>query len=178
MAATLPPTGEGLESDAGDWVQHCEGGTTALRGFLRYDADDTTAPPPPPDSSAFSWQPPADQTAGTGTLLYVKSDPGDYIGAGQTYRYTKAEASMSVTANGGRLGLSIDGDQWWYMDVAEPSSYSEIVPDAFLDVRRYPFHNPQKDGFSFSGEGRGCNELTAKFAVGRFPFNRQPAGSP
>src|SRR5207244_4091416 len=36
-------------------------------------------------------------------FVQLQSDPGDYIGGGQTYNYTQASAILTVTANGGHL---------------------------------------------------------------------------
>jgi len=43
----------------------------------------------------------------------LASDPGDYIGGGRSYRYTKADAALTVQAIGGRISGRIVGDQRW-----------------------------------------------------------------
>ena len=37
----------------------------------------------------------------------LQSDAGDYIGGGQTYDYTQANAIIHVTASAGHLGIGI-----------------------------------------------------------------------
>ena len=55
-----------------------------LLGFLRFDVNDPTTPPPPGDPAAFSWAPPSWVVPTSGNYLYYESQPGDYIGQGQT----------------------------------------------------------------------------------------------
>jgi hypothetical protein len=46
---------------------------------------------------------------------YIKlsSDAGDYIGGGNDYSYTLADARITVTADDARLTISVDGDESW-----------------------------------------------------------------
>ena len=143
--------------------QHCEGGTPALRGKLHWNANDT--PPPPDPEPAPAWQPPPGSTPETGTYLYLASDPGDYIGQGQSYLYTLADSLIDVTHNGGLVHLNLSGDEGWTADFKLPQDYSEAQVGYFPDLQRYPFHNPVKGGLSFFGEGRGCNTLTGWFVI-------------
>src|SRR4029077_6147098 len=58
-------------------------------------------------------------TAGT-TALTMKSQPGDYIGQGQTYNYTTATGSFGVSRNYDN-GVSFSYQDvnpyvWWYVD--------------------------------------------------------------
>jgi hypothetical protein len=95
----------------------------------------------------------------------LQSDPGDYIGAGQTFEYNQTNSVFTVTANAGTLHLHIDGDQWWYGDFQEPSSLSRWQVGSYTGLQRYPFHDPAVGGLAWYGEGRGCNTLTGSFTV-------------
>src|SRR5579859_5470273 len=53
---------------------------------------------PVPDSL---WRPTI--TPGPGNYVYLKSDSGDYVGAGQTNLYTPGSAPITVAATGGHL---------------------------------------------------------------------------
>jgi hypothetical protein len=146
--------------------QHCEGGIPALHGAIRWSSSDTTTPTgpvnPPP---AGLWQPAPGSTPASGNFVYLKSDPGDYIGAGQTYTYTQATAILSVNANGGHLSIGINGDTWWNGDFQAMNTLSQLQPGYYGGLERYPFHNPAKGGLSWYGSGRGCNTLAGWFVV-------------
>ncbi|PYO96128.1 MAG: hypothetical protein DMD61_14575, partial [Gemmatimonadetes bacterium] len=98
-------------------------------------------------------------------FVQLQSDPGDYIGGGQTYNYTQASAILTVTANGGHLSVSISGDQQWSGDFQSPSALTQLQPGTYSGLQRYPFNDPATGGLSWYGEGRGCNTLTGSFTV-------------
>jgi hypothetical protein len=112
---------------------------------------------PPPDT--FGWTPPADVLAGDTTILYVESQSGDYIGQGRTYRYTQATSRLTVSSTASRLEVSVRGDEWWQLIVAEPSSQTALTTGTWdtTTLNGTP-------GASFFGEGRGCTTL-GKFIV-------------
>lgn len=146
--------------------QHCENNSAALHGQIHWSSNDATTPPgpvnPPP---AGLWQPPAGSTPATGNYVYLQSDSGDYIGAGQTYLYTQANAQLTVNASGGHLSLGISGNQNWQGNFQAMSGLSQLQPGYYGNLQRYPFHNPTKGGLDWSGQGRGCNTLTGWFVV-------------
>jgi hypothetical protein len=146
--------------------QHCEGGTAALHGQIHWNSNDTTTPPgpinPPP---AELWHPTPGATPATGNFVYLQSDYGDYIGAGQTYTYTPADAQISVSTSGGYLSISINGNEHWSGNFQAMNTLNQLQRGYYGDLRRYPFHNPVKGGLDWSGEGRGCNTLTGWFAI-------------
>jgi hypothetical protein len=114
--------------------------------------------PPPPGL----WQPGAGTTPASGNYVYLKSDSGDYVGAGQTYTYVPATSTISVSASGGHLSVSVSG---WYGDFQTMNSVSQLEPGYYGNLERWPFHNPVRGGLSWSGQGRGCNTLTGWFTV-------------
>ncbi len=146
--------------------QHCENSSAALHGQIHWSSNDATTPPgpvnPPP---AGLWQPPAGSTPATGNYVYLQSDSGDYIGSGQTYLYTQANAQITVNASGGHLSLSILGNQDWYGDFQTMSVISQLQAGYYGNLKRYPVHNPTKGGIDWYGQGRGCNTLTGWFVV-------------
>jgi uncharacterized repeat protein (TIGR01451 family) len=150
-----------------DFVQHCEGGTPALRGTIRWAASDTSTPPgpvnPPP---AGLWSPAAGVTPSASVShVYLESDFGDYIGAGRSYAYTKANAALNISASGGRISVGVGGDEDWSGEFQAMNGLSQFQPGYYGSLQRYPFHNPVRGGLSWSGEGRGCNTLTGWFVV-------------
>jgi len=103
------------------------------------------------------------------TSLSMTSDPGDYIGAGQTYFYSAADGEFRAQVHSGGGGISISFntpsyEHWWYLDFAAPNGVP-LTPGSYLNATRYPFQSPDVPGLSVSGDGRGCNELTGSFQV-------------
>lgn len=106
--------------------------------------------------------------AATATIHYV-SQPGDYIGQGETHTYTQADGTFVVTRNfDNGVNVSFDhatvGALWWVASFAAADEV-ELAPGSYLDVQGYPFQDPGHPGLDFSGSGRGCNTLTGLFTV-------------
>jgi len=83
----------------------------------------------------------------TGNFVYLKSDPGDYIGAGQTLTYTPSNTTLSVNTNGGHLSVNI-GAFTWSGDFQTMNTLSQFQFGYYGGLERYPFHNPVKGGLS------------------------------
>jgi len=131
--------------------------------------------PPPPDCGVSNgsgpvtppsglWQPAPGSTPATGNYVYLQSDPGDYIGQGQTLTYTPADTALSVSAVCNRLTIIV-GNQTWNGDFQGMSGTVQLQPGYYGNLQRYPFHNPAYGGLSWIGQGRGCNTLTGWFVV-------------
>jgi hypothetical protein len=103
------------------------------------------------------------QTQPKPSFVKLQSDAGDYIGAGQSYEYTKSNAVISVTSAGSAIQVEIDGDQQWSAFFQLPTA--SIQPGTYTGLTRYPFHDPAKGGLSWYGEGRGCNTLTGSMKI-------------
>jgi hypothetical protein len=146
--------------------QHCEGGSTALRGAIHWTSTDTTTPAGPVNPPPVGlWQPASGATPATGNYVYLQSDVGDYIGQGQTYSYTQATATLSATATAGHLSVGVKGNQQWTGDFQTMNTLTQLQPGYYAGLQRYPFHNPALGGFGWSGDGRGCNTLKGWFIV-------------
>lgn len=105
---------------------------------------------------------------GTVTSLHMDSEPGDFVGAGQTYDFTPANASFSASRNFDN-GVSFDVDppaagEFWFLDFAAPFN-AVITPGNYEDAMRFPFQPADKPGLDVSGNGRGSNTLTGRFVV-------------
>lgn len=153
------------------YEQHCEGGSAALRGRLRWDANDTAGIPGPvsPLPSGL-WEPAAGTTPATGNYVYLESMGGDYIGQGRRTTYTNANARLTVSGGGARLAVRVEGDQTWFGDFVGMNTLSQLEPGYYGNLQRFPFHNPVKGGLSWSGDGRGCNTLTGWFVVDKATY--------
>jgi hypothetical protein len=148
-----------------DFEQYCEGGAAALRGNVYWNANDGTAPPGPTTPPAGLWEPATGATPDSGNYVYLESEPGDFVGQGGNYLYTLVDAAITVSDAGGRLAVSVDGNEFWTGDFQAMSGLSFLEAGYYADLQRYPFHNPVKGGLSWAGEFRGCNQLTGWFVI-------------
>ena len=146
--------------------QHSEGAAPALHGAIHWEADDPTQQPGPvlpvPDTL---WKPAAGSVPEADDYVYLDSDAGDWVGAGDEYLYTAENAELSVSASGGHLSVRVGGSASWHGDFQAMSSLDRLEPGYYPGLERYPFHNPAKGGLNWSGEGRGSNTLTGWFVV-------------
>lgn len=151
--------------------QHCEGGTPALRGTIHWRSGDTTAPPGPVlPVPAGLWRPAPGATPTVGDYVYLKSDSGDFIGAGRTYTYTPGNSTITVTTAGNQLGISVSGAESWGGGFRTMINLSELQPGFYSDLWRLSFHNLVKGGFGWSGEARGCNTSLSWVAIDRVVY--------
>src|SRR5262249_15582273 len=52
----------------------------------------------------------------------------------------------------------------WFLDFAAANA-AALTPGVYLDAMRFPFEDPGHPGLDVSGNGRGSNTLTGRFAV-------------
>jgi len=102
---------------------------------------------------------------GTQSSVTLQSDPGDSIGSGTSYHYTKADTAITVLSSGGYLSIFVIGNEFWQGDFHLPSRFSQIVPGTYAGLSRYPFHDPAVGGLDWGGQGRGCGELAGSMTV-------------
>jgi hypothetical protein len=108
---------------------------------------------PPPD------EPPAPN------LVELRSQRGDWVGAGVSYSYTGREAIISVLSDRNLVYVNIEGDEWWTGNFQGPDAEARLRPGAYANLSRWPFHDPAVGGVSWTGMGRGCNEVRGSFTV-------------
>ncbi|MDG9925630.1 MULTISPECIES: hypothetical protein [unclassified Pseudomonas] len=110
------------------------------------------------------------------TRLTLKSDAGDYIGAGKNYLYTDANATFRYSKNydnGITLNISSgNGSVWWTLDLAAPGN-AQLQPGSYEAATRFPFQATSEPGLNFSGSGRGCNTLTGRFDIFEVSYDSQ-----
>ena len=107
------------------------------------------------------------------TFLEFQSEPGDYIGAGESHRYTLEDTDWTARVTVGvtepnHIVVSLRPKTgsltwWWNLNLAAPTGQS-LKAGAYQDARRWPFHG-QQPGLDFTGTGRGCNTLTGSFVI-------------
>src|SRR4029079_19576506 len=98
----------------------------------------------------------------TGTAVYLEGAPGDYIGQGHAYAYTLASALVAIDPAGDRLSGHVPGDEDWDGWFAPQAAGTPLTTGSWTSLQRYPFFIP---GLSWSGEGRGCNELLGSLII-------------
>ncbi|MEO7862837.1 MAG: hypothetical protein ABIU05_20845 [Nitrospirales bacterium] len=101
------------------------------------------------------------------TFLSFRSQPGDYIGGGQSLTFTPTESQFSSMVNQDNRELAVSvfsPGSFWFLNVAAPAG-QQLVPGIYQGATRWPFQEPSTPGLDFSGDGRGCNTLTGQFQV-------------
>jgi len=100
------------------------------------------------------------------TMLFMDSQPGDYIGGGVQHTVTPTSGSFSARRNfdnGVSIQVSTTGGTWT-LDFAAPGD-ALLVPANYDNATRWPFQSPTSPGLNVSGMGRGCNRLSGSFVV-------------
>ena len=147
-------SGSTLDSIELRFEQHCEGLTPALRGLVRWSAADARQPLPPQNPPpAGLWTPPPGATPAVGNYVYLRSDPGDFVGQGQAHLYAAGDAVLLLSTSGSQLNVEVQGDVWW------AGYFIPMVPLEQLQVGYYgalTASNPAKGLLKWHGNGRGC----------------------
>lgn len=105
------------------------------------------------------------QVALSANLLYMNSEPGDYIGQGEIREFGSEDGTFSASVNfDNGVSINFSGDEHWNVDFAAPQAVP-LEPGAYEGATRFPFQSPTAPGLSVSGDGRGCNTLTGRFVV-------------
>jgi len=119
---------------------------------------------PPP---ARLWQPTSGSIPATGNFVYMQSDPGDYVGQGQTYTYTQTNATIYVNENNGHLSVGVTGNnKSWNGDFQTMNTISQLQPGYYPVAQRY-LNNPDVvSTLNWYGDGRACDSpMQAWFVV-------------
>ncbi|HKB04154.1 MAG TPA: Ig-like domain-containing protein [Gemmataceae bacterium] len=107
------------------------------------------------------------------TSVTMTSDPGDYIGQGQTYNLTPQNGTLTISRNYDN-GVSVSWTstnqmQWWDWDFAAPDE-GLLVPGMYSNAMRFPFQTVGRPGMDVSGNGRGSNTLTGWFRIDEIAY--------
>jgi hypothetical protein len=106
---------------------------------------------------------PAQAMAETETYFSYASQPGDYIGQGQTATLT-APTALGIGGTAGSVSFSADtGSQWWDVTLAAPRG-EQLTTGVYENAARAPFNGAQP-GLSVTSTGRGCNTTKGRFTV-------------
>lgn len=102
-----------------------------------------------------------------GSFFRFVSEPGDFIGQGESRSFTPEESSTfsaMATSDGGAFALTIFplAGGFWFVNMAAPLG-QKLVPGVYEGATR--FASADGAGLDVSGDGRGCNMLTGRFEV-------------
>lgn len=136
-----------------------------LSAALEISAPTTPTPAPAPNQPTPSPGP---------TFLRFSGDAGDFISGGRSYSYVLSSGTWTATADYGdtrqtnRVSVRLTNFSAspyisWTLEFKAPGA-QPLTVGTYANARRYPFQGAQP-GFSLSGDGRGCNTLTATFDV-------------
>ncbi len=106
-------------------------------------------------------------TADAQTFLKFTSEPGDYIGGGQTLTFTPADTGFNsmISTDNREIAIHLSpSSSFWSLHLAAPAG-TKLVPGVYEGATRWPFQAPPTPGLDFSGDGRGCNTSTGRFEV-------------
>jgi len=161
--------GNALQSIELRFEQHCEHNVAALRGMLRWSADDHRQPLPPAAIPPDLWQPPAGATPASGNYMYLQGKQGSYILGDYTLVYTPLNAQFTMTTAGSELTALVTGDTFWNARF-KPMVSLDHLQQGFYDL---PFGGSIAKGeFDFGGDGRGCSPTIGWFAVDSVSYSQ------
>lgn len=104
----------------------------------------------------------------------MTSDPGDWIGAGRSWSHGPPADSLRVYADRRLIQFEVRTDAefaggWWWTEFAAPPG-QDFAVGTYEAPHSYPF-NEGAAGFSHSGNGRGCNGITATFTIHELAYD-------
>jgi uncharacterized repeat protein (TIGR01451 family) len=155
--------GNSVDSIQLRFEQHCEFAAPSLRGFIRWSAADTRDPLPPVNPApAGLWDAPPGTTPASGNYVYLQSEPGSWVGQGETHLYTSHNAVFPMTVTGRQLNVEVHGDLRWH------GYFIPMLPLDQLQVGYYgnlTATNTAKGTAYWAGDGRACGGTYGWFMV-------------
>lgn len=115
--------------------------------------------------------------SGTGiaghTTWQMTSQPGDYIGGGQSWSYTPSTATITASGDATHVHVGVDTPTggWWDADLESANGVALTAGTTYTGATRYPFNATAEPGLSVTGMGRGCNTVTGRFAIYEIAFS-------
>lgn len=106
------------------------------------------------------------------TTYSHRSDPVDYIGAGQSRSYARPGSDITLAGYTGEARLSVrsgDGNDWWTVHLAAPAD--RTCPGVSRGAEQAYFRTGRAPGLDASGSGRGCKALTSSIAIEQIQAN-------
>lgn len=137
------------------FLSACGGGSGA--------GGDTPPAAAPPQAAASAPTPPA--AAASQPLVALRSEAGDWVGAGRNYSYDLTNAVVSISTAGSRLTIRVSGREEWTAEFQLPGNLNALQAGAYEGLTRYPFQANGAGALSWTGQGRGCNTVTGRVVI-------------
>lgn len=140
--------------------------TVALHGHVVWNVAGSTvsiAPLSPPPSGL--WEPASGATPPTGNYIYLESDPGDFVGQGESYTEVPANSLLTVSTVADGVQIQSQGLDDWLGQFQTLLGQTQLQPGYYGQVGRWHVDNPARGGLSWSGDLRGCNRSMGWFVV-------------
>lgn len=108
---------------------------------------------------------------GLGNVVFMDGDEGDWVHPWvDTITMADWSASASPDVEPALLQLSLRPDDdaqgsRWSLDFSTRELGTPLKPQVYPEAQRYPFEDEGRPGFNVSGDGRGCNQLCARFQI-------------
>ena len=107
--------------------------------------------------------------------LYYYSEPGDYIGQGKTNLIRRSDTQTYTLEKYSDNAIHVVAittghvESWRLYFAAANNALLQV--GKYTNAARYPFQEITENGLSFSGSGRGCNDLTGQFEIFEVEYN-------
>ena len=111
-------------------------------------------------------------TSGAGSLLAVSgtwtmtSDPGDWVGQGQSYAFSQPDDRIESGSGLNRNGVGFSayaGGTYWSGIIGAPTGQQLVPGTTYANATR--FGDATHPRLDVSGDGRGCNATTGQFTI-------------
>jgi hypothetical protein len=109
--------------------------------------------------------------AGGQNVLFLDGDEGDWVHPWvDTIVDTTWNPSVSPEGEPSLISFSLrptDPEQGssWRLELSSQELGDPLQTQVYGDAQRYPFEDPGRPGFNMTGDGRGCNQLCARFQI-------------
>jgi len=154
------------------FVQFCnEQSTIALRGTIRWAANDPTPRTQPLAIPSTLWRPQSSAVPSSGSYVYVTGELQNFIAPGETFLYKSSDADLVFSSSTRGVDVAVTSTQRWDMRFVPMAPQTKLLPGyyAFISGKNNPaFGFMQVGGGS---EGHGCERNTGWFVVDQADYS-------
>jgi hypothetical protein len=165
--------GDRLNEVKATFIGHCEN-SGPVSGCLHYVRDGWTGGTPPQPAAAKASVGSIEPCMTGGNVAYLFGDDADYIHPGADVVNGGSWTSMLSTSDDYlTLHVTPAGSQhggWWTLDFSTKQLGAPLAPGIYENAERASFASAAHPGIDVSGDGRGCNTLSARFQIHEATF--------
>jgi hypothetical protein len=96
-------------------------------------------------------------------LFAYKSEPGDYVGGGQSNSYDETQAQFNLHTTQSGINFFLNNKKSFWSAELSASTSEKLEARTYRDATRFP--TGVNAGIDVGGEGRGCNSISGEFKV-------------